>query len=201
MTDILAKVFPGIAGMANIHPMIVHFPIALFNVFFLMELLGFLLKKEKLRGAASWMLYLGTLGAAAAVAAGIRAVSTLPHTEEAHATMQAHRTLGIVVLALAILLSVWRLLAKERFSLKAQMIHLAVAFVMAGVMAFGADMGGLMVYKYGVAVAAVDQPEGHDHSGGGHEEKAVGGEEVDDDHGSGVEDGHGDDEHSEPHGH
>lgn len=192
MTDLLAKVFPGIAGMANIHPMIVHFPIALFNAFFLMELLGFLLKKEKLRGAASWMLYLGTLGAAAAVAAGVRAVSTLPHSEEAHATMQAHRTLGIVVLALAIFLSAWRLLAKERFSLKAQMIHLAVAFVMAGVMAFGADMGGLMVYKYGVAVAAVNQPEGHDHSGAGHEEKAVSGEEV--------EDGHGDDGHSEPHG-
>lgn len=49
MTDLLAKVFPGIAAMANIHPMTVHFPIALLNAFFLMELLGFLLKKEKLR--------------------------------------------------------------------------------------------------------------------------------------------------------
>ncbi len=193
MTDFLARVLPGVAGMANIHPIIVHFPIALLNAFFVMELLAFLLKKEKLREAASWMLYLGTLGAAVAVAAGVRAVNTLPHTEEVHAIIQAHRTLGIVVLVLAIFLSAWRLLAKERFSLKAQTIYLVVAFVMAVIMVFGADMGGVMVYKYGVAVEAVDQPEGHDHSGGGHEEKAVSGAEVEDDH--------GDDGHGEPHDH
>lgn len=64
--------------MANIHPMLVHFPIAFLNGFFLMEVIGFISKREEFRAAARWMLYLGTLGALVAVAAGLRGFVNLP---------------------------------------------------------------------------------------------------------------------------
>lgn len=70
MFEYIYMIMPGLAEMMNIHPLLVHFPIALLNAFVLMELLGLLLKKDEMRMAASWMLYLGTAGAAAAVTAG-----------------------------------------------------------------------------------------------------------------------------------
>lgn len=164
MPDLLMNVFPGISQMENIHPLIVHFPIALLNAFFIMELLGFVLKKEEMRVAATWMLYLGAIGAFATVSAGLWAAHTVSHTEEEHAIMADHRNLGLAVLALAVILSVWRIRVKSAFSFKWQVLHLVLALITITVMAFGADRGGLMVYKYGVAVRAVPV-KGHTHHG------------------------------------
>jgi len=171
MTQLISTILPGVGGMANVHPLFVHFPIALLNAFLLMELLGVLLKKEGLREAAPWMLYLGTLGAVATVATGLRAASTVPHIDAVHDMMQTHRNLGLTVLALAVILSVWRLAARAQFSRGLQALHLVMALVMVGAMALGADKGGQMVYEHGVAVEAVPRPEkgGHGHGrGNGH---------------------------------
>lgn len=124
MTDFISQLLPGVREMANIHPLLVHFPIAFFNGFAVMELFALLLKKEKLSIAASWMLYLGTLGTIAAVAAGLWAAETLPHSEEVHAIMLRHRNFGFTVLSFAIVLSLWKIIAGGRFSKIGQLFHL-----------------------------------------------------------------------------
>ncbi len=166
MTELIGKILPGVAEMANLHPMVVHFPIALLNGFILMELLGFLLGKDDLRTAARWMLYLGTLGALAAVAFGLRAEGTLPHNEDIHEILLSHKSFGITVLVLSIILSAWRVFRERVFKTPERVAHIFLGVIMLGVMAFGADKGGLMVYKYGAGVKAVPVAEGHDHSGG-----------------------------------
>lgn len=163
MENLLHEILPGVSQMANIHPLLVHFPIALLNGFFIMEILGLLLKKEELTAAATWMLYLGTLGAIGAVSAGLWAASTVPHGDEVHAIMERHEHFGLTVLALAVVLSAWRIYTRARLSTKARVVHLFFAFVTVVVMAFGADLGGLMVYKHGVGVKAVPVPLGHEH--------------------------------------
>ncbi|MDH3975071.1 MAG: DUF2231 domain-containing protein [Deltaproteobacteria bacterium] len=165
MWDLIGKVLPGISEMMNIHPMLVHFPIALLNAFVLMELLAYLLKKEEMKNAATWMLYLGTMGAAATVVAGFSAASSVPHNEEVHAIMTRHMYFGLTVFLLSLSLTTWRLTGFK----KGSPVHLVIGFIMVTIMAFGADLGGLMVYKYGVAVKAVPQAESHDHSMGGHD--------------------------------
>lgn len=164
MIELVSKIMPGIGEMTNFHPMVVHFPIALLNAYVVMELLGLLLKKEELKTAATWMLYLGTLGAAGAVLLGFFAAGSAPHGGDVHSIMTRHRNLGIIVLFLSTALSFLRFAAIN----KARIIQLAAGVITIVIMAFGADLGGLMVYKYGVAVKAVPQPEGHEHSEGGH---------------------------------
>ena len=173
MIELISKILPGIGEMANIHPMLVHFPIALLNAFVLMELLAYLLKKEELRVAATWMLYLGTLGAAGAVAAGFVAAGSVPHDSEIHAIMIRHRNFGATVLCLSLILSIFRFISID----KTRTVQLFIGIITVVTMTFGADLGGLMVYKYGVAVQAAPQPEGHEHSGG--DDHSIGGDETD----------------------
>lgn len=161
--------FPGLSEMENIHPLLVHFPIAFLSAFVVIEFLGLVFRKQELRMVASWMLYLGTLGAMAAVAAGLWASETVSHGGgEIHSMMDKHRNYGLNVLALAIVLSVWRLLTGGRFSLIGRIFHFILALVMVGNMALGADLGGLMVYKHGVAVRAappLEETNHHKHGG------------------------------------
>jgi uncharacterized membrane protein len=165
--DLFFRIFQGISEMPNIHPLIVHFPIALLTSFLLMEFLNLVTAKESFRAAATWMLYLGTVGALAAVLAELWAASTVEHSEEAHKVLLRHRDLGITVLALSVILSAWHIYAGGSFSRKGQAFHLAVAFIMVTIMALGADKGGLMVYKYGVGekAARTAEAEGHIHAG------------------------------------
>ena len=163
MQSLVSTMFPGVAAMGNIHPLFVHYPIALLSAFLLCEALGALFGCDRLRTAATWMLYLGTLGAVAAVIAGFLGAEKVAHTAEVHEILERHQYLGLVVLALAVFLSAWRTLVGASFSCKAQFIHIAAGAVMVGVMVFGADLGGLMVYKHGVATVFTRDAQGGHH--------------------------------------
>ncbi len=160
----MENLFPGIASMQNFHPLFVHYPIALLSVFVLVEFLGVVFKCETCLKAGSWFLYFGTLAAIAAVAAGYYAASTVPHPESVHDIMEDHEHIMVAVLIMSLVLSFWRLFARRTLSsAKTHLVYLFVAFVMFVTMSFGADYGGLMVYKYGVGGTAVKQPTGHLH--------------------------------------
>ena len=59
--------------LAGLHPRLVHFPIAFFVLYFLLETAGVMLKKEFLTKAAYIVLGLGILSALAAVLTGNQA--------------------------------------------------------------------------------------------------------------------------------
>lgn len=161
----MENLLPGISAMANIHPLLVHFPIAFLSVFFIVEILGAVFKSERFHKAASWFLFCGALGAAAAVVAGFRAAATVPHVEEAvHDIMENHEHLMVAVLTMTLILFFWRLFGRRTLAGKARLAYLFIAFVMVVTMAFGADYGGLLVYKYGVGVEAVKVEGVHEHN-------------------------------------
>ncbi len=140
--------------MPNLHPMVVHFPIALLTTFLILEILSLILKSESLKTGASWMLYAGTLGAFGAVLAGFRAAATLEHSDEIHAIIESHEHLGLVVLLIAVILSLWRIVFKRKLAGSWWIVYLALSIIMVIVMSFGADLGGLMVYTHGVGIKA-----------------------------------------------
>ncbi len=171
--EIFAELMPGIAAMDNIHPLLVHFPIALLSCFFLLDFFGTMFKKTLWRDIAGGLLYLGTFFAVFTVIAGFMAEESVPHGGNVHEIMERHEMLGISVLSLAALLSIWRWLARGRIKGEANILYLLLSAVLCVLLALGADLGGLMVYKYGVAVEAVadDMEEAfkeHDHSGHSH---------------------------------
>lgn len=155
--DIFSEFMPGIAAMENIHPMLVHFPIAFLTSFVLVDLLASFAKKPQWREFAAGLLYFGTVMAVFTVIAGFIAASSVAHGDNVHNLMERHRIFGVTVLSLAIVLSIWRLKCGSQIHGEMNVLYLTLSVLLAGCLTFGADLGGLMVYKYGVAVQAVPE--------------------------------------------
>ncbi len=193
--EMFSAILPGIAELENIHPLFVHYPIAFFTAFFLLDVIGALAKKAKWRYVASCLLYLGTVAAAFTVVAGLFAADSVEHGEDVHEIMERHEHIGIAVLSLSLFLSAWRLKQWGLHSKSGNTLFLCLAGFLCVLLSLGADLGGLMVYQYGVSVKTVsnseissegasmqpeqkqDNPElnsnadnhsGHDHGGHGH---------------------------------
>jgi len=162
---IFSVLLPGISSMDNIHPMLVHFPLAFLSTFFVLDLVGTLAKKQHWRNVASWLLYFGAAAAAFTVMAGFIAANTVVHGEEVHAIMERHEHFGIAVLSLATILSAWRWKNGGVIQGGANSFFLILAGLLCVVMLLGADLGGLMVYKYGVGVDAAQMQDAgaHEH--------------------------------------
>lgn len=166
--EIGGLIFPGIAQIANFHPLVVHFPIALLVMFFIAESVAFSVKLPVWRTFASGLLYSGTLFAALTVFLGFQAAETVAHDEVVHSIMERHEGYGVAVLSLAVTLSVLRWFFAKRDSMGLQITTLMLAALMNVLLFFGADLGGLMVYHHGVGVNAVMPSLSayqHEHSG------------------------------------
>lgn len=150
----------GISSLANIHPLLVHFPIAFLSLFVAIDLIGTAMRKSEFRKFAGSLLYLGTVFASLTVWAGMHAAETVPHGHNVHDIMERHEQLGISILALSLALTTWRL----RRPVEGWGMYNLLSVILAGVLIAGSDLGGLMVYKYGVAVQAVTvSPEDSHH--------------------------------------
>ncbi|MGY6276928.1 DUF2231 domain-containing protein [Methylomonas sp. MgM2] len=155
--QMFAEIMPGISAMANWHPLFVHYPIALLSLFFLIDLLGSMAGRSEWRRAAGWFLYFGVLFTGATVALGLAAAASIPHGGDVHEIMERHEQLGISLLLLALVLAVWRWAAGGRINGAANILYLILSAILFGLLLLTADLGGLMVYKYGVAVEPVTE--------------------------------------------
>ncbi len=163
--EIFSVIMPGFNSLANIHPLLVHFPIAFLTAFLVFDIAGSLFRNHEWRRFAGWFLYLGAASAILTVAAGFQAAATVAHSDAVHQIMERHKQYAITVTSLAVFLSVWRFIARGYFGIIANILYLSLAALMCLIMALGADLGGLMVYNHGVGVAAVKQSShNHDHA-------------------------------------
>jgi uncharacterized membrane protein len=153
--DIFSAVVPGITAMDNIHPLLVHFPIAFLTSFVVLDFVASLAKKPQWREFAAGLLYFGTVMALFTVMAGFVAAGSVAHGENVHAIMERHEAFGVTVLCLATLLSGWRLKQGSQMKHEMNILYLLLSAILGLCLVLGADLGGFMVYHYGVAVKAV----------------------------------------------
>ena len=172
ISNSIAQWLPGLSSMPNLHPLFVHFPIALLGAFLLAQLLACLVNRQNPKIAADWLLYLGTLGAVAAAFAGLIASQTASHEGAVHTMMTEHRNMGLNAAALALLLSLLRLISGRELTRFGHISHLLLGSWIFFYIIRGADLGGTMVYQHGIGVqpvriAHVEQQasSGHSHAG------------------------------------
>ena len=156
--------FSGLTKLFNVHPVFVHFPIALLPLVLLFFALGIWLKWPSLLIAGRTTLYLACASVIITVLTGNAAMESFPHNEVIHRMMKTHQHTGYVILGLTVLLTAWS------FWQRANVPRGSVAFLLVTAVATyfvlqTADIGGRMVYLEGAAVKPMVplMEEGHQH--------------------------------------
>ena len=144
-------------SLSQLHPQIVHFPIALFIIYALLEFIGVIFNKDFFSKAAHLILLLGVLGAVAAVLTGnsaedaarelSKAGAAIPlqaigdHSDYANITMWFFA--GLLVLRTYVVL-------KKKFTGSMKYLFIVFAFIGVFLVYQTGLRGGRLVYKYGV---------------------------------------------------
>ena len=132
----------------QLHPLIVHFPVALFITALGMEALCLISKKEALRQAAYYNYLLGTLGGIAAVLAAWWDGQVLEHP-----IFYTHKTLAYWTAGLALACALILFLVQQRKSKKVfKIIFFTFLILTAVLVSLTGYYGGRLVYEYGVGV-------------------------------------------------
>ena len=149
---------PGAQHLQNLHPLVVHFPIAFLMGAALLYVAAWLLKSDRFAHSAFVVLVLGELSLAGAVATGLYAeqgvMLSLSVREQ---LLEPHETYMLWTLGICSILAIWAIVARP-FPTKGRPLFLFVLLVMIGVMTVGADFGGRMVYDYNAGGTACRQP-------------------------------------------
>ena len=143
--------------LAQLHPKIVHFPIAFFLAYVLFELMGIILKKEFFLKAAHLILFLGVLGAIAAVLTGNSAeqIARQLSKEGAAVPLNAignHEDFANFTMWYFTGLLVFRtfLALKKKFIGKIRLLFILLALIGSFLVYQTGELGGKLVYKYGI---------------------------------------------------
>jgi uncharacterized membrane protein len=153
----------------NLHPAVVHFPIALTMAAFIFGLVARLTRKSEsshlVAAAGNYILILAALSAIAGVVFGWLAFnSTMNHDDAGHAAMLLHRAWAIPTAVGLVLLAIWNS-AKSRLS---NIMSIPVLVCLAGLsmaVATTAWLGGEVVYRHGIGVLSLPASGGHNHQG------------------------------------
>ncbi|MBL7995572.1 hypothetical protein JNM05_09375 [bacterium] len=103
--------------MQNIHPMLIHFPIALFLTAVVFELVSFVRKNEALENTASNLFILSAIAFVASAITGLLAENSVPHSEEAHHIMQDHKLFQLIATGSSVFIVLLILFVKKKNSI------------------------------------------------------------------------------------
>lgn len=139
---------------AHLHPMIVHFPVALITVGFIVEVISLFFKSEKcLSKTGFYLMVLGTLAAIAAWSTG-QLFTSEPNQGAIAEVFKKHETGALITMILMIIGSAFRIWLVVQKKEETQLKWVAFAFYFLGFAAvtFTGLMGGTMVYNYMMAL-------------------------------------------------
>ncbi len=130
-----------------LHPMLVHFPIALFLSALILQILGLIAKKESLFKTA-WHLYvLAVFFTPLTVFTGLREAD---HLNLHHPILAWHKNFALVTLGFSSTMLLLLLVIMKKYSRYFKLVFTIVLFLTAGLTILTAYNGGRLVYDYGV---------------------------------------------------
>lgn len=144
--------------MPNPHPLIVHFPIALFIIAVVCELLAYFLKSRPLSLAALINGCAAAITAFAAVITGLLA-KTLVKSGPAVFVLESHETMGYLVLVTALAFAGAKLFSHQKQTDKYLTTGIAIGLLGVVFTIIAAHEGGELVYQHGIGVNRTPQTQ------------------------------------------
>jgi uncharacterized membrane protein len=154
----IERIFPGLKGLQNIHPLVVHFPIAFLAGAVLFYFLSIAFRREGLARSAFAMLVLGALSALVAAATGLYAEEGVMVARSVRAALlEPHEQWMLVVTGLSVVLTGWAFWRRP-MPQKGKTLFLILLVLMMAILAKAGDHGARMVYEYNAGGSACPQP-------------------------------------------
>lgn len=137
---------------APLHPIFVHFTIALTSSSLIFDSLGFFLNKASFTDAGGWTLVSSTLMTLMTISTGMTSSTRAPVEEgEARSFLRAHMALGLIFFGLLVAMTFWRVSLWQNGQ-SVSWLYLISLAVVSLVMTMQGYLGGELVYRYGVEV-------------------------------------------------
>lgn len=138
--------------MPNVHPLVVHFPIALLTVSFLFDLVGLFARQSSFERVGWWTLVCGMAGLVLAVISGVLAEKSVVIPLEAASTFATHEQIAFLASSLYALLGLWRVGTRTLIPERRRWVYVGLSCLGMLLIWIGAWHGGELVYSYGVGV-------------------------------------------------
>lgn len=146
----------------NVHPLVVHFPIALTLIALLFSFMTYVRKNQAIAAAGHLTLWLAALDASAAVLFGWLAYNSVNHDDAGHAAMLLHRAWAVPTAFGLVLLASWDAW-KHRMSDVMSAPALLLLAVLSSTVAVTAWLGSEVVYRHGIGVLSLPANAGNHH--------------------------------------
>ena len=141
--------------MKPIHPMLVHFPIALLVLSVVVDLIAFFWGIEAIRSTGWWSLFGASLGGILTALAGLYDMRRAELTQEVHERVHRHMKVGFVLVSVISGLTAWRWQFYMLAGGTVSAVYLDCAVLAVALAAFQGWLGGELVYTYGTFVKQV----------------------------------------------
>lgn len=141
----------------DLHPAVVHFPIALVVAAFIFDLIGVVAKDDSFRRAGLYCLLGALFGAIFACITGYQAETTARLVQSAAGRLADHKQAGIINLALIVLLIAGRIVLEARPAMRRRgyALYLMVALLAVINILRAGYLGEELVYLHGAGVQPV----------------------------------------------
>ena len=139
--------------LAELHPKVVHFPIALLITYALLELIGTIFNKEFFQKAAHLILLLGVIGCIFAVLTGNQAFAANKYWNDASTSLVGeHQTFANITIWYFVVLLVFKtfIVLKKKMNRKINYLILTLALIGCYFVYQASEHGGKLVTKYGI---------------------------------------------------
>ena len=134
----------------ELHPLLVHFPIALFAAAFFCDSLGLILQKKSLTSAGCWNLLLALIASIFTIISGYISDSLVGHMEEPFPIFSTHGSLQILSVLWLLSIAVFRWKMFERISRENRLKWIYVIMFGVGVMFlfYGSHLGAKLANRF-----------------------------------------------------
>ncbi len=148
----------GAQHLQNIHPLVIHFPIAFLMGAALFYFAASVFRKDDFAKTGFWVLLLGAVSLAVAVGTGLYAEQgVMVALDVRQKLLLPHKQCMIAAAVLCALVTLWALIQRP-FPKKGRILFLILLLAMVMTMTIGADFGGQLVYDYNAGGNACPQP-------------------------------------------
>lgn len=138
-----------------IHPIVVHFVVAMVIVSFICDAIGYFTHRHHLFEVSFWNLFVATIAIFVAVLFGQLEAGLAHPYEVARPVLDIHTLIGWTLSVVLAAMTVWRFVIRNRNPLKIPPIYLGFAAALSLLVAFQTYLGTRLVWVYGLHVEPV----------------------------------------------